>query len=131
MQGYAYAKRLVDVQNRLYSRQYGCNFTSVIPTNVFGKHDNFELRRGAQDLLFCYFVTMLERAMNDDSRALTLLWCISRPSMTCSACSTIAYSSLFLGKAKQFAFCGLGQWHPKVSTFLTIINRVEQIMPPR
>ena len=54
VQGYAYAKRLVDVQNRLYKRQYGCNFTSVIPTNIFGKHDNFELRSGStQDLGPC------------------------------------------------------------------------------
>ena len=51
LQGYAYAKRLVDVQNRLYARQYGCHFTSVIPTNIFGKHDNFELTSGAQPLL--------------------------------------------------------------------------------
>ena len=46
VQGYAYAKRLVDVQNRLYNKQYGCKYTSVIPTNIFGKHDNFELRSG-------------------------------------------------------------------------------------
>ena len=26
-----------------YNQQYGCNFTSVIPTNVFGPHDNFHL----------------------------------------------------------------------------------------
>ena len=45
-QGYAYAKRLVDVQNRLYNKQYGCNFTAVIPTNIFGKHDNFDLKIG-------------------------------------------------------------------------------------
>lgn len=32
-EGYAYAKRMVDVQNRLYNGQFGCNFTSVIPTN--------------------------------------------------------------------------------------------------
>ena len=48
LQGYAYAKRLVDVQNRLYARQYGCNFTAVIPTNIFGKYDNFELTSGMQ-----------------------------------------------------------------------------------
>jgi len=51
LQGYAYAKRLVDVQNRLYKKQYGCNFTSVIPTNIFGKHDNFELKSGVQPLV--------------------------------------------------------------------------------
>lgn len=42
-EGYAYAKRMIDVQNRGYHRQYGCHFTSVVPTNVFGKYDNFSL----------------------------------------------------------------------------------------
>lgn len=42
-EGYAYAKRMVDVQNRLYNAQFGCNFTSVIPTNIFGPYDNFHL----------------------------------------------------------------------------------------
>lgn len=43
-EGYAYAKRMVDVQNRLYNAQHGCKFTAVIPTNIFGKHDNFHLK---------------------------------------------------------------------------------------
>ncbi|KAM5531369.1 hypothetical protein V8D89_014962 [Ganoderma adspersum] len=41
--GYAHAKRLVDIQNRAYKDQYGDNFTSAIPTNVFGPHDNFDM----------------------------------------------------------------------------------------
>ncbi|KAI0705540.1 epimerase-domain-containing protein [Earliella scabrosa] len=41
--GYAHAKRLVDIQNRAYKDQYGDNFTSAIPTNVFGPHDNYDL----------------------------------------------------------------------------------------
>ncbi|KAF7440137.1 GDP-L-fucose synthase [Pleurotus ostreatus] len=41
--GYAHAKRLVDVQNHAYKEEFGCNFTSAIPTNVFGPHDNFDL----------------------------------------------------------------------------------------
>ncbi|KAI9484475.1 hypothetical protein BDB00DRAFT_855587 [Zychaea mexicana] len=41
--GYAYAKRMIDVQNRAYNEQYGCHFTSVIPTNVYGPHDNYSL----------------------------------------------------------------------------------------
>jgi GDP-L-fucose synthase len=41
--GYAYAKRLIDIQNRAYHEQHGCCFTSVIPTNIFGLHDNFSL----------------------------------------------------------------------------------------
>ncbi|XP_030262457.1 GDP-L-fucose synthase-like isoform X3 [Sparus aurata] len=39
--GYSHAKRLIDIQNRGYFEQYGRRYTSVIPTNVFGPHDNF------------------------------------------------------------------------------------------
>jgi GDP-L-fucose synthase len=42
-EGYAYAKRMIDVLNRSYREEYGCNFTSVIPTNIYGPHDNFNL----------------------------------------------------------------------------------------
>jgi len=41
--GYSYAKRMIDVMNKGYNQQYGCKFTSVVPTNVFGAHDNFNL----------------------------------------------------------------------------------------
>nr|SVE73061.1 EOG090X09NN [Ceriodaphnia reticulata] len=42
--GYSYAKRLIDVQNHAYHQQHGCHFTSVIPTNVFGAFDNYNLQ---------------------------------------------------------------------------------------
>ncbi|KAJ6463945.1 hypothetical protein C8R45DRAFT_840545 [Mycena sanguinolenta] len=41
--GYAHAKRMVDVQNHAYKEEFGCNFTSAIPTNIFGPHDNYDL----------------------------------------------------------------------------------------
>jgi len=41
--GYSHAKRMVDVQNQAYHVQYGDKFTSVIPTNIFGPHDNYDL----------------------------------------------------------------------------------------
>jgi len=44
--GYSYSKRMIDVQNKGYSVQHGCKFTSVVPTNVFGPHDNFNLEDG-------------------------------------------------------------------------------------
>ena len=44
--GYAYAKRMLDVMNRGYSQQYGRVFTSVVPCNVFGPHDNFNIQDG-------------------------------------------------------------------------------------
>ncbi len=42
-EGYAYAKRMLDVLNKTYSAQHGCMYTSVIPTNIYGPHDNFHL----------------------------------------------------------------------------------------
>ena len=44
--GYSYAKRMIDVLNRGYSQQHGCKFTSVVPCNVFGPHDNFNMQDG-------------------------------------------------------------------------------------
>jgi GDP-L-fucose synthase len=44
--GYAYAKRMIDVLSSSYRTQYGCNFTCVIPCNVYGKYDNFSLEDG-------------------------------------------------------------------------------------
>lgn len=44
--GYAYAKRMIDVLNRCYKEEYGCNFTSIIPTNIYGPHDNFNIQDG-------------------------------------------------------------------------------------
>ncbi|CCW62743.1 unnamed protein product [Phytomonas sp. EM1] len=41
---YAYAKRMVDVLCRSYRRQYGFNWVSVIPTNIYGPYDNYHLR---------------------------------------------------------------------------------------
>ena len=44
--GYSYAKRMIDVQNRAYHEQYGRMFTSIVPCNVFGPHDNFNVQQG-------------------------------------------------------------------------------------
>ncbi|XDV41135.1 hypothetical protein PO909_010053 [Leuciscus waleckii] len=41
--GYAYAKRMIDVHNRACFQQYGLRYTAVIPTNIFGPHDNFNI----------------------------------------------------------------------------------------
>ena len=45
-EGYAYAKRMIDVLNRCYKEQYNCNFTSIIPTNIYGPNDNFNIEDG-------------------------------------------------------------------------------------
>ena len=43
---YAYAKRMADIQNRAYREQYGLNYISVIPTNIYGPNDNFNIEKG-------------------------------------------------------------------------------------
>jgi GDP-L-fucose synthase len=43
---YAYAKRMADVQIRAYKEQYGLNYKSVIPTNIYGPNDNYNLENG-------------------------------------------------------------------------------------
>ena len=41
--GYAYSKRMIDVMSRAYRQQYGCNFITAIPNNLYGENDNFDL----------------------------------------------------------------------------------------
>jgi len=43
---YAYAKRMLDVQSRAYNEQYGTNYVTVIPTNIYGPNDNFSIENG-------------------------------------------------------------------------------------
>ena len=43
---YAYAKRMAEVQVRAYREQYGLNYTCVIPTNIYGPNDNFDIENG-------------------------------------------------------------------------------------
>ena len=44
--GYAYAKRMLDIQSQAYRQQYGCNFVTVVPNNLYGPNDNFDLENG-------------------------------------------------------------------------------------
>lgn len=45
--GYAYAKRMIEIQSRAYNVQYGKNkFSCAIPNNIYGNHDNFDLENG-------------------------------------------------------------------------------------
>jgi len=40
---YAYAKRMIEVQTRAYRQQHNRNYVSVIPCNIYGPNDNFDL----------------------------------------------------------------------------------------
>ena len=41
--GYSYAKRMLEVQSRAIRGEYNYDYTCVIPTNVYGPNDNFNL----------------------------------------------------------------------------------------
>jgi len=43
---YAYTKRMIDIQIEAYNSQYGTNYCSIIPGNIFGENDNFNLEDG-------------------------------------------------------------------------------------
>ena len=43
---YAYAKRMLDIHCKSYRDNYGSNFMCIIPTNVYGPYDNFNLENG-------------------------------------------------------------------------------------
>lgn len=42
--GYAYAKRIMEVQCRLYNETPGYNYQCIIPTNIYGPYDNFNIQ---------------------------------------------------------------------------------------
>jgi GDP-L-fucose synthase len=44
--GYAYAKRMLEVQSAAYRNEWNCNFIVAIPTNIYGPNDNFSLTEG-------------------------------------------------------------------------------------
>ncbi|KAI3388580.1 hypothetical protein SNEBB_003793 [Seison nebaliae] len=44
--GYSYAKRMLTILARGYNTQYGRNYTTIIPCNIFGPNDNFNIQNG-------------------------------------------------------------------------------------
>ena len=45
-EGYAYAKRMLEVQCRNYNKAYGREYICVVPVNMYGPYDNFNLKDG-------------------------------------------------------------------------------------
>ena len=44
--GYAYAKRMLDIQSRALRKQYNCDFVCAVPNNIYGINDHFDLENG-------------------------------------------------------------------------------------
>ena len=45
-EGYAYAKRMLELQCRQYNKAYNTEYICVIPVNLYGPHDNFNIENG-------------------------------------------------------------------------------------
>tara|TARA_Y100000310_G_scaffold309357_1_gene353369 strand:- start:6441 stop:7349 length:909 start_codon:yes stop_codon:yes gene_type:complete len=43
---YGYSKRMLEVQSRIYYEQYGLKYNCVIPTNIYGLYDDFNIETG-------------------------------------------------------------------------------------
>lgn len=43
---YGYAKRMLEVQSRICFEEFGLTYNCVIPTNIYGYHDNYNLENG-------------------------------------------------------------------------------------
>ncbi|VVD03820.1 unnamed protein product [Leptidea sinapis] len=73
--GYSYAKRMIDVLNRGYHEQHGCLFTSVVPCNVFGPHDNFSPSCGH---VIPALIRRMDDAMRNEEKTFTV-WGSGKP----------------------------------------------------
>ena len=45
-EGYAYAKRMLELQCRQYNKAYNTEYICVVPVNLYGEYDNFSLEDG-------------------------------------------------------------------------------------
>ena len=44
--GYAYAKRMLEVQSSAYRKEWNCDYIVAIPSNIYGPNDNWSLTDG-------------------------------------------------------------------------------------
>jgi GDP-L-fucose synthase len=75
-----------------YRRQYGCNFISAMPTNLYGPHDNF-------DLAASHVVPALMRKFHDareEGRREVVVWGTGRPRRELLHVDDLADACLFL-----------------------------------
>jgi len=62
---YAYAKRMADIQTEAYRKQYGVEYSTVIPGNIYGENDNYSLSAGhvVPSLIHKAYLAQLENKM--------------------------------------------------------------------
>lgn len=69
--GYAFAKRMLAIQCQSYNEEYGTNFLPVIPSNIYGPNDNFNLENS-------HVVPALIRKFYESTSKITL-WGSGKP----------------------------------------------------
>lgn len=75
-----------------YKRQYGCNFISAMPTNIFGPNDNYDLENSH---VFAAFIRkFLEAKQNHDPEV--PIWGSGKPKREFLHADDLADASLFL-----------------------------------
>lgn len=123
-QAYAYAKRMVDVHCKAYQKQYGRDYFCVVPTNVYGPHDNFHLedahvipalihkcwlaQRDGTPFVVAGDGTPLRQFIYSDDIARLTLWAFNecRPEILCPPDAEVPLSRVVQCIVDAFGFTG-------------------------
>lgn len=89
--GYAYAKRMLEVHSRAIRKQYGLNYITAVPNNIYGPKDNFDLKNG--HVIPAMIRKFYEAKKNDTD---VVLWGSGQPLREFTYSADIARALLFL-----------------------------------
>lgn len=90
---------MIDVLNTGFNQQYGTKFTAVVPTNVFGPNDNFNLEEGHVLPGLVHKVYMCK-------------------SKSYQICFKLLFKMIFLFCRKQYSFNCMGNWPSKTTVYI-------------
>ncbi|MFW6030393.1 MAG: GDP-L-fucose synthase family protein, partial [Halanaerobiales bacterium] len=91
-----------------YNKQYGTNFISVMPTNLYGPNDNFDLE--TSHVLPALIRKFHEAKVNDEDKV--VIWGTGEPRRECLHVDDLADAVVFLMNnydGKQFVNIGVGK----------------------
>lgn len=93
-QSYAIAKISGIEMCRAYNKQYGCNYISVMPTNLYGPHDNYD---PLNSHVFAALIKKISDAKNNNRKEITI-WGSGEPRREFLHVDDLASSCIFLMK---------------------------------
>lgn len=91
-QSYAIAKISGIEMCRAYNKQYGCNYISVMPTNLYGPHDNYD---PLNSHVFAALIKKISDAKNNNRKEITI-WGSGEPRREFLHVDDLAKASIFL-----------------------------------